>query len=315
MSCLPTQARLTIDFWTGEKVLLNNHEELLRIWHKDSSLGYPFFRDGDVVSSVSLHEHERFGNLNYATQMRIWSASKRLKEITRLYSPNTLFARYSASPLPRELYIGDDLWVSSFFSDLCSALEGLAGQIVLVYGYPISLRRVNLRKVETTVRSMSLPYHTVVEGSVTYEVAPSSNLITQLSSVLDSPPDWAKILVDYRNHHTHKTFFATILDKGGLYLPQQADILPSRVIDPLIRARDEGQAAEIAQLKRDLLNDLALHEYCIWAYAQVRTLIETAYNCVIETYRWRLQNPQAVINPHKFYRFSLSSKQGGMINV
>lgn len=311
MNCLPTQARLTIDFWTSEKVLLNNHEGLLRIWHKDSSLGHPFFRDGGVAPSVSLHEHERFGNLNYATHMRVWSASKRLQEITRLYAPNTLFARYSDSPLPRELYIGDDLWVSSFFSDLCSALEGLAGQIVLVYGYPISLRGVNLRKVKATLRSTSSPYCTVVKDSATYDVAPSSNLITQLLSILNSPPGWVKMLVDYRNHHTHKTFFATILDKGGLYLPRQADILPSRVIDPLIRARDEGQTAEMAQLKRDLLNDLALHEYCAWVYARVRTLIETAYSCVIETYRWRLENPQAVINPHKFYRFSLSYKKEG----
>jgi hypothetical protein len=305
---LSAEVQTTVNRWEQRGVLLQFHKDLLEVWEQDRVLGYPFLRDTGVAPAAQLHEHERLGNLNYAAQMRICSAHDRLDMIVSQYDPTQgLKASIAAASLPRTLHLGEDLWVSSFFADLVSALDAVAGQVVLVYGFPDELRFVSWKKLADLLSRMSLPYSVAChrKNGKVYSVMPSLDLI---SVVLDNGalPSWLDSFIDYRNHHTHRTFFATIIDTDGIHLPQKANILPSLVLNPIEIAQNKGDSAEVARLKKDLFNPMPLHEYCKDIHDKVRRLIEQVYEQTAQTYQARLSDPKAVVNPHNLYRFELS---------
>ena len=295
----------TVNRWRQRGVLLNFHEDLLELCEEDSSQGYPFLRDNDLDPVVQLHEHERFGNLNYATQMKIWSAYVRLGRIIEQVAPeNRQIASYLNKPLPRILYIGEDLEISAFFADLVSALDAETGQILLIYGYPIKLRMAGWRKLADLLSGMSSPWNTVTKGDQVYSVMPSAGLV---NIVLEngSLPDWIETVIDYRNNFTHRTFFATIIDNDGFFLPRDASILPSSVLNRIETVRDTGSPDDLTRVKRELFNPLPLHEYCQDTYEKVRNLIEQVYEQIVQTYRARLNNPPVIENPHGLYRLGV----------
>jgi hypothetical protein len=303
----------TVNRWREHGVLLRFHEDLLETWERDRSLGYPFLRDNDPTLDVTaqLHEHERFGNLNYATQMKVWSANKRLEKILDQYNPgHNQFASQLSQPLPKKYFIGEDLEVSAFFADLVSALDAVVGQVVLIYGFPIELRWVGWTQLEYLLSEMSAPWDKASnpreknkKSKHIYNVMPSGDLVNVVL------PDKKRIeaFIEYRNSYTHRTFFGTIFDKEGFYLPKDANVLPSLVINPLEVARDTGTPEDVACMKSELFNPLPLHKYCEDIYGRVRELIEQVYEQVVQTYHVRLDDPAIVENPHKLYRLGLET--------
>jgi hypothetical protein len=296
----------TVNRWREHGVLLRFHEDLLEAAEQDSNLGYPFLRDNDSTLDVAvqLHEHERFGNLNYAAQMKIWCAHERLERILNLYNPeHSRLACHLSHPLPKRFYIGEDLEISAFFADLGSALDAVAGQVVLIYGFPIELRWVGWRLLEKLLSNMSDPWNEArnprnKKDKQNYNVMPSKDLV----DVVLRDKDKIKEFIEYRNSYTHRTFFGTIFDKEGFYLPKDANILPSLVINPLETMRDKGTPEDVACMKSELFNPLPLHKYCEDTYCRVRELIEQVYKQVVQTYHARLINPTIVKNPHELYR-------------
>lgn len=83
----------------------------------------------------------------------------------------------------------------------------------------------------------------------------------KLGNVVLQHQDKINEIIKYRNSYTPRTFFATIFDREGFYLPK-ADILSSLAIDPLLEVRNNGASENIAPKKSELNNSLPLHKYC-----------------------------------------------------
>lgn len=309
MTLSNTSHQQTVNQWGKLGVLLKFHGDLLETWEKDRKQGCPFFRDKDpsLNESAQLHEYERFGNLNYAAQMNIWGAHERLDKILKKYDPQHIPPSRFSQPLPKRLFVSD-LEVSAFFANLVSALDAVVGQVVLVYGFPITLRRAGWWPLKKMLYNMSTPWTEANnpqnnKDKQKYNVMHSQNLrdiVFQYTTKIN-------VLVDYRNSFTHRTFFGTIFDKEGFYLPKDANILPSLAINPLLEMRDKGDFEGLVRLKNELFSSLPLHNYCEVIYYKVRELIELVYEQVVQTYQIRLSHPSLVKNPHKFYRFSLKT--------
>jgi hypothetical protein len=299
----------TVNSWRKKGVLLRFHEALLEAWEQDGSQGYPFLKDNDPTldEAVQLHEYERFGNLNYAAQMKISNAYTRLQNILNQYDPeHSRFASQFSQMLPKRYFIGTDLDISAFFGELSSALDAVAGQVVLIYGFPIKLHWVKWGILEKLLFSMSDPWREArnpqdKKDKRIYDVMPSQGLINVVSGANTKIKEFRY----YRNSYTHRPFIGTIFDKEGFYLPKKPEILPSLVINPLTEMRDKGIPEDVARMKNELFNSLPLHKYCEATYWGVREVIEQVYEQVVQTYHTRLFNSPLVKNPHKLYRFGL----------
>ncbi len=288
------------DSFCGVKLLLKNTEKLYELSIVDRYYDYPFFKDLECDNEKGiLAEHERVENFIYSTNILYLNSYCHLYKLI-----NNYLRPFRDSGVYRDsvIDVGLVLLPGDFMINLCSSLDVLSLLVAFIQGYPANVYSSNMKQVMLLLENICDREESVfVNDSLRWDTTSlsddhrekSTHLITNLlpTIITDEGINWLEEIYKYRNYFAHKNFTAKVIRRNReVYIPKSPNILPSVVLNA-----DE----------RNVMNychPLPLDIFCVDRYKRTRMLIEKTFECLIETYEWRLENPDRIVNPHNVFR-------------
>jgi len=288
------------DVYCGCKSILNHTDDLYRLTITDRYYDYPFLKDLECGNVKGVYaEHERVENFIYSCNLLYFNAYSHLDRLIKQYLQP--FRENGVHPTS-VVDVGIRFLPGDYMISLCSSLDILSLLISFIQGYPINVYNSNMKLTMLLLekideREQSAFDHDNLNISLSNisdnMKAKSQQLIESLLPIIitDEETNWLEEIYDYRNYFAHKNFTATVIyNKNELYLPKKPNILPSVILDA-----DPKDVMGYCHV-------MPLDGYCIDRYRRTRLLIEKAFECLISTYEWRLENPEGITNPHENFR-------------
>lgn len=291
------------DEFCHSRFLFRDTEKFYELWITDRTLDYPFLQDFENPEPrARLAEHERVGNFIYSINLLYFNSYCHLYRLVKNYLEP--FRDNGVTP-QSIIDVSFLLLPSDYMISLCSSLDVLSLLIAFIQGYPISVYASNMRHImlllekidgreNSIFKNKSSPIKSRDISNLSDGVRiMSQHLISELlpQIVTDEGINWLEEIYDYRNYFAHKNFTAKVIrENREVYLPKSPNILPSVIID----------AEEDAVM--NLCHSMNLYDFSIDRYKRTRELIEKTFQCLIQTYEWRLLNPDQIANPHDVFR-------------